>query len=229
MGRERRDSLAIVVPWRDNLHLADDFFAAIEAGKPDQLVIVDDCSDEPLPFAAIRLDKPGGFCTASNAGLALVETDHVLWMNNDVRATRTEWLDDIRGAITPGAVVGPLRFDPHGAVDGVAYPYVDGWCAGMTTEDARMLGGWDERYDEAGPAYFSDNALSFEARRRGLRLIELVPGLHHKGGQTGGKDQEAFQRALKVNGELFAAQVRAAVGKAIQEPGLNPASEGDER
>ncbi len=89
-------TLAIVTPWRGNLHLAPDYFAAVEAAKPDQLVVVDDCSDEPLPFAAVRLDKPGGFCTASNAGLALVETDTVLMLNNDIRGLRGDWLEPYR-------------------------------------------------------------------------------------------------------------------------------------
>lgn len=203
-------SIAIVTPWWNHEDLAADYFAAVEASPPDQLVIVDDGSDEPLPFAAIRLDEHKGFCAATNAGLAIVETDHVLLLNNDVAATRPGWLDEIRVAITPGYIVGPLRFDEHGSVDGVGYPYVDGWCAGMTTEDARRLGGFDEAYDVAGPAYFSDNALSFRARMLGMTLRELRPGLHHKTGQTGGMG-EPFERALAVNGPLFAGQVRAAL------------------
>lgn len=204
-------SLAIVTPWQGNLGLAPDYFKAVEAARPDQLVIVDDGSDPALDFAAIRLDEPSGFCTASNAGLALVETDHVVFVNNDVAALREGWLDEIRPLIETGVIVGPLRFDPHGSVDDVSYPYVDGWCLAMTTEDARALGGWDEAYDQAGPAYFSDNALSFQARLKGLRLRELRPGLSHKGGQTGGVDRAKFEHALKANGELFKTQVRAAL------------------
>lgn len=208
-------TIAICTPWRGNLHLRDDFFAAVDAGNPDQLVVVDDGSDPPLDFAAVRLDTPGGFCTATNAGLAIVETEHVLFLNNDVAMLRPSWLDEIREAIQPGVMVGPLRFDPHTSVDGVLYPYVDGWCCGMTTEDARRVGGWDERYDEAGPGYFSDNALSFHARAAGMTLREVWGGvgLRHKGGQTGGQDRARFEHAIKVNGELFAGQVREAVSR----------------
>lgn len=208
-----RPTVALVTPWQGHLDLAPDYFAAVEPEKPDQLIVVDDASDPPLTFAALRLDTPGGFCTASNAGLALVETEHVVFLNNDVKATRKEWLDDVLDAISPGVVVGPLRFEPHGAVDGVPYPYVDGWCLGMTTEDARSLGGWDELYDVAGPGYFSDNALSFRARAAGMRLREVVPGLHHKGGSTGGVDRARFEVALRANGDLFAEQVREVVGR----------------
>ncbi len=206
-------SIAIVTPWRDHLELRDDFFAAIDAAKPDQLVVVDDGSMTPLDFAAVRLEEPAGFCTASNAGLAVVETDAVLMLNNDIRPLRPDWLDPYRRMIEPGYAVGPLRFDNHGGVDGVQYPYVDGWALGMMTDDARRIGGWDETYDEAGPAYFSDNALSFTARMAGMTLREVRPGLLHKGGQTGGVDRARFDAALRVNSQLFASQVRLAIGK----------------
>lgn len=206
-----RPSIAICTPWQNHPELEPDYFAAVEAGKPDQLVIVDDGSDPPLGFAAVRLDEPSGFCTASNAGLAAVETDHVLFLNNDIRALHPDWLDEIRAAIEPGVVLGPLRYDKHGDVDGNEYPYVDGWCCAMVTADARLFGGWDETYDEAGPAYFSDNAFSLQARLHGLTLREFRPALHHKGGQTGGFG-ERFEKALAANGEVWRRQVRETVG-----------------
>lgn len=204
-------SIAIVTPWRDHLELAPDYFAAVDAAAPDQLIVVDDGSDPPLKFAALRLDASGGFCTASNVGLHACLTDQVLFLNNDVRALRENWLDDFRAAIEPGVIVGPLQEPAHCKVDDVAYPYVDGWALGMVTDDALRLCGWDERYDHAGPAYFSDTALSFHARWHGFRLRELRPGLAHKRGQTGGSGP-AFEHALRVNGLMFAEAVRAQVG-----------------
>ncbi len=200
-------TLAIVTAWLNHPELEPEYFAAIEAGKPDQLVIVDDFSDEPLPYAALRMDGRTGFCGANNAGLALVETDHVLFLNNDIAALRETWLDEIRAQIEAGCVLGPLRKDPHGNVDDIPYPYVDGWCMGMVTSEARDMGGWDVRYDEAGPSYFSDNAFSFHARTHGMTLKNLRPGLMHKGGQTGGAGP-AFEQALAINGPRFQVQVR---------------------
>lgn len=204
-------SLAIVTSWLDHLELADDYFAAVDAAGPDQLIVVDDGSDPPLPFAAIRLDQQTGFCAGNNAGLALVETDFVLLLNNDVKMLRPDWCDDIRTHMEHGVLLGPLRYDPHGSVDGVAYPYVDGWCAAISTEDLERIGRWDERYDEAGPAYYSDNILSIRARAAGMRLRDLRPGLKHKAGQTGGQGPK-FQIALDANAELFKADVRELVG-----------------
>lgn len=201
-------SIAIVTPWRDHPELATDYFAAVEAGKPDQLIVVDDGSQEPLEFAATRIEQ-GGFCTASNAGLALVETEQVLFLNNDIAMLRPNWLDSIREVIQDNVIIGPLIF--QNKLGPVEHPYIDGWCAGMTTKDARRLG-WDESYDRAGPAYFSDNALSLNARLQGFTLRELRPGLRHKGGQTGGVDLMLFNAALQANGVLFDQQVREALG-----------------
>jgi hypothetical protein len=203
-------SLAIVTAWRDHPELRDDYFAAVEAAQPDQLVIVDDGSEPELEFAALRL-APSGFCIANNAGLELVECDLTLFLNNDITMLRPDWLQEIRELVEPGVLVGPLRFDEHGNVDGEVYPYADGWCLCGFTEDLRRVGGWDEAYDRAGPAYFSDNALSFKARWQGMRLREIRPGLHHKGGQTGGVDRELFERVLVTNGDLFRDQVRTAL------------------
>ncbi len=209
-------TLAICTAWQDHRELEADYFAAIEAGKPDQLVIVDDRSEQPLPYAAARIEpgESGGFSTANNRALSLVETDHVLFLNNDVRPLRPDWLDGIRAAIEPGVMVGPLVLrNPLSDVDGKLYPYIDGWCVGMTTADARALGGWDEVFDKAGPGYYSDNALSLKANMElEMTLREVWPsvGLDHKGGQTGGVGPK-FHYALMMNAPIFQEQVRAAV------------------
>ncbi len=205
------NTVAIVTAWKNHLELAPDYFRAVEEAQPDQLVIVDDGSDPALEFAAIRLDESGGFSTANNAGLAIVECDLTLFLNNDVAPLRAGWLQEIVSLVEPGVLVAPLRFDHHGDVDDQQYPYGDGWCLAGVTEDLRRLGGWDEQYDQAGPAYYSDNALSFQARMAGFDIIEVRPGLAHKGGQTGGVDLELFNKALAANKELFAGQVRAAL------------------
>src|SRR4051812_5708383 len=88
-------TIAIVTAWRDHPELAAEYFAAVEPAAPDQLVIVDDGSIEPVEFASLRLDESVGFCSANNAGLALVETEYVCFVNNDVGPLRDGWLDEI--------------------------------------------------------------------------------------------------------------------------------------
>ncbi len=198
-------SIAIVTPWKEHLELAPDYFAAVETGRPDQLVVVDDGSTPPLEFSAVRI-APTGFCGASNAGLEAVVTDQVLFLNNDIRMLRPSWLDEVRAAIQPGYIVGPLIERNNLGV--VEHNYIDGWFVGMTTEDARDLGGWDEEYDKAGPGYFSDNALCLEARAAGITLRDFTPGLAHKGGQSGGATREV----LETNGQMFERLVAELVG-----------------
>jgi len=207
--KKRVATLAIVTPWKNHLELAPDYFQAVETGKPDQLIVVDDGSDPALEFAAVRLEGKG-FCGASNTGLEHVETEQVLFLNNDIRMLQPDWLDRLREKIEPGVIVGPLIFRNN--LGPVKHPYIDGWCAAMTTEDARQIGGWDEEYDQAGLSYFSDNALSLVARLEGMTLRDYTPGLFHKAGQTGGADLGLFHQSLKVNGQLFERQVAELVG-----------------
>lgn len=204
-------TVAIVTAWQNHLELAGDYFAAVEAGQPDQLVIVDDASDPALEFASLRVERSLGFCGANNLALAEVETDLVVFLNNDVAPLRAGWLKEMAAHIEAGVITGPILANDYCTVDGVAYPYVDGWCLGMTVEDARRLGPWDEQFDVVGPGYFSDTWLAFGARMQGFRLREVRPGLRHKGGQTGGVDLHRFNEAVAVNGDIYRARVRAAL------------------
>jgi hypothetical protein len=58
--RSKQPSVAIVTAWQNHPELAPDYFNAAETAAPDQLVIVDDGSDEPVEFAATRLDSQPG-------------------------------------------------------------------------------------------------------------------------------------------------------------------------
>ncbi len=148
----------------------------------DELLIVDNGSDPPLPFGTIYSETNLGFCAGSNVGLKHATGTVVLFLNNDIVMTRENWLEEIRELVEPGVIVGPLRLDPHADVDGVKFPYVDGWCMAGMREDFLSLGGWDETLAE--PAYYSDNFLSLEARLAGMTLRDLRPGLLHKGSST---------------------------------------------
>ena len=68
----------------------------------------------------------------------------MLFLNNDIAATAADWVEPIRDALEPGVLVGAsLRHDPHGAVDGQPFPYLDGWCLAGMTEDLLELDGFD--------------------------------------------------------------------------------------
>ncbi len=202
-------SVAIVTPWFNHPELADDYLAAVSVRSlQDELIVVDNASDEPVPFAAVRLDDNRGFSGGSNAGLHAATTDIVVFLNNDIAATDPLWLERVRAAVQPGVLAGALlRHDLHGAVDGHPLPYLDGWCLAGMRADLLAIGGFDETFDE--PAYYSDNDLCLRARADGMTLREVDTGLRHKGGRTSEPGVNAWAHtATRLNRERFQARAR---------------------
>lgn len=168
----------IVTPWSNHTEFARDYWAAVAAAGTPPTIVIDNASCPPLPNG-IRLDVNVGFCRANNIGLEMARTDAVVFLNNDIAATRPDWLDLLLDKLEPGVLVGAqLRSDPHAQVDGHPMPYLDGWCVAGMREDLVDLGGFDESLEE--PAYYSDNMLCLEARAAGMVLREARVGLRHK-------------------------------------------------
>jgi GT2 family glycosyltransferase len=206
-------SVAVVTPWFGHLELEEDYLTAIALGPdPDELIVVDNCSPEPIPFAAIRLDANKGFAGGSNAGLHHATADVVVFLNNDIIAVREGWLSDLVQACETGVLVGSrLRYDEHANVDGMSMPYLDGWCLGGMREDLLMLGGWDDSLEE--PSYYSDNLLCLEARAAGFLLREVPTGLIHKGGMTSQANGHLLPSTL-ANRVVYEKRVRELVAEA---------------
>lgn len=177
-------TITVITPWLEHHELADDYLAALWAGPfPDEVIVVDNGDAPDLPGCEVITQGTNlGFAAGSNLGLGHADTDAVLFLNNDVALGREGWLDEIRDALEPGVLVGPLRWDAHADVDGHKMPYLDGWCLAGMRVDLDDLGGFDETLEE--PAYFSDNLLCLEARAQGLTLREVTVGLHHKESAT---------------------------------------------
>jgi GT2 family glycosyltransferase len=179
-----RPTISVVTAWLEHHELAEDYIAALEAGPwPDELIIIDNGNAPEIPGAKVL--TPGcnlGFAKASNLGLEHATCDAVLFLNNDIALRDAGWLDAIRAALEPGVLVGRLRESLFSSVDGMAMPYIDGWCLAGMRDDLLALGGFDETLDE--PAYLSDNLLCLEARAAGLTLREATVGLRHKESAT---------------------------------------------
>lgn len=203
-------TIAIVTPWTNHLELADDYFEAVlpEMEDGDQNIIVDNGSQPPLMFAALPSPVANlGFSGGCNYGLRMAQTDAVLFLNNDIVLERRGWLEEIRQALEPGVLVGPLRDGRHADVDGYAVPYLDGWCLAGMREDLLALGGFDESLTE--PAYYSDNLLCLEARVAGMTLRDLRPGLRHLENRTAGDQWNLIVRAASSDNQArYQARVR---------------------
>ena len=201
-----RPTVTIVTPWWNHQELADGYLHAISGCGAHEVLVVDNASDPAIDFAAIRCDDNMGFGRACNIGLSEATGDAVLFLNNDIELIRHDWLDRIVDQLEPGVLVGAnLRTDQHTEVDGVLYPYLDGWCLAGMRDDLEQLGGFDERYEE--PAYYGDNDLCLRARAAGMRLREATVGLRHLVGQTATPSPEK-QRITQANYERYAAAVR---------------------
>ncbi len=194
-------SITVVTPWFQHRELQRDYWAALRT-EDCEVLIIDNGSEPPLPNAW-RLDHNSGFSHASNVGLELAQTDAVLFLNNDVFATKPGWLEPIREALEPGVLVGPvIRFD--------SLPYLDGWCLAGMREDLLEIGGWDESYQE--PSYFGDNDLSFRARLAGMTLREIPTDICHLASQTSSDlDISLRDPLMAANYARFAAVVREAL------------------
>ena len=199
-------TLAIVTPWHNQPDLWWDYTWAVRYRRPrDQVIVVDNGSDPPLPFTAIRSATNLGFSGGSNLGLHHATADAVLFLNNDIVALDDDWLEDIRERVEPGVLVGPLRQEPWAVVDGEMYPYIDGWCLAGMREDLLALGGFDESLEE--PAYYSDNLLCLAARRSGMTLRDVRPRLRHLEGTTA-RHHERYLDVAVGNRQRYLASVR---------------------
>jgi GT2 family glycosyltransferase len=202
-------NIAIVTPWLGHHELAADYVAAVlpEFRGGDEIIIVDNGDAPELPFYVHAPAENLGFAGGSNLGLDIATTDAVLFLNNDIALGRKGWLDEIRQALEPGVLVGPLRDGQHAAVDGQPMPYIDGWCLAGMRDDLLGLGGFDLGLQE--PAYYSDNLLCLEARAAGMTLRDARVGLVHKLNVTAGSASAPdVQAASAANRDLYVQRAR---------------------
>ncbi len=208
-------SITIVTPWHNGHEFIDDYMRAVSFRSPrDELIVIDNASDPPLPLDTTRLDENVGFAAANNLGLWAAQSEAVLFLNNDVVARSPDWLEPIRAMLEPGVFVGAqLRYDKHGQVDGEPHPYIDGWCLAGMTDDLRMIYGFDEKYVEHG--YYADNDISFRARMAGITLKEArVPITHLRDTRYPVMPSPHVQEVTVRNKQRFEARVRDALGAA---------------
>jgi glycosyltransferase involved in cell wall biosynthesis len=204
-------TISIVTPWLNHMEFADAYLAAANRrSHRDELLVIDDGSFPALPFAEIRTEESHGFGETCNRGLREAASDIVLFLNNDVIARDSSWLEPIRESVEPGVLVGAqLRDDPHGRVDGIPMPYLDGWCIAGMREDLLELGGFDETFEK--PGYWEDNDLCLRARMAGMTLREVRVPLHHIRNGTLKPTDPAVIRAGSANRERFMARAREAL------------------
>jgi GT2 family glycosyltransferase len=200
-------TVSVVTPWYGHLDYANGYWDAIEAGTPDEVIIVDNGSDPPLDYPGVRLEENTGFCHACNVGLHASTSDAVLFLNNDIELDDRDWLKPILRQLGPGRLVGELCAERHTVIDGHPVPYLDGWCLAGMRDDLINLGGWDETLAE--PSYYGDNLLSLRAEKAGFDLVDVRPvGLRHLGNGTSRDNLMALFASAAVNRQVWEQAVR---------------------
>lgn len=116
--------VSLIIPTRDRVDLLGPCLASIEAARARhaaELIVVDNNSSDPATlrlFDSLRrggariLSNPGSFNYARlcNAGARIAAGDYLCFLNNDVEAVSTDWLDELLSRIAdPGtAAVGAV-------------------------------------------------------------------------------------------------------------------------
>ena len=141
-------SVAIIIPTRNNLEFLRACIDSLNKTtyRNYELVIVDNESDDPgtldylasLPHRVLRIPTPDGFSFAAinNRAVEQVNTDYVLFLNNDTEVISPEWLS---------AMVGYMGMSEVGAV-GARLLLPDG-----RIQHAGVVNGYYDRM--AGPAF----------------------------------------------------------------------------
>ena len=128
-SRARDIPVTIVIPTRDRLDLLRDCIDSIEqrtTGGAYRILVVDNDSREPRALrylarskhAVLRVPGPFNFSALVNRGVAAVEAEHFVLLNNDTTVIAPEWLEELLGyGALPGvgAVGGKLLY-PDGRV-----------------------------------------------------------------------------------------------------------------
>src|SRR6266404_194391 len=132
-------TVAIIIPTKNNLEFLR---ACIDSIKKTtyrnyEVVIVDNESDDPLaldylksiPYRVLRIPSPDGFSFAAinNRAVEQVNTDYVLFLNNDTEVISPQWLSEIVGYMKMAGVgaVGSRMLLPDGRIQhaGVVHGY----------------------------------------------------------------------------------------------------------
>lgn len=213
---EPKTSLIITAYHRDEdmLALTRTCLASLRYGRPDEVIVVDDCSpikaDFPEADRVIYRPENGGFPKCSNTGFKEARGKILILSNNDITYT-PDWLEGILKPLDEGYDISSIRVS-----DGDGYETED-----KTTEDDFFgslwamkrkvydtIGGFDEAF---GMGTFEDKDFYTRAKEAGFRIGKYHGALvEHVGRATMDKiypNQEDFWQGretyLKKHGRII--------------------------
>jgi FkbM family methyltransferase len=211
-------TVSVITPWRDHPELIPLYESAVH--EADQVIIIDNASTpenaalilgmvERLGGVYLRNAENMGFSASNNLGLSRAQGDIVVFMNNDIAASRPEWLRMVRRDVQEDMLVGPTK--KIRTVGEVGIGYIDGYCLAGLRSTFQELGGWDaENYQGS---YYEDNDLCWRAAQRGMTLVERPWGIVHlNGGRTTSSHTPGAYDAIANNRARFEQTILIALG-----------------
>jgi GT2 family glycosyltransferase len=181
--------VAIVIPtWNNIQYLVQTIRSLRErtVGVEYRIIVVPNgCTDgtyawlEKEKIESVPFGESVGFVRATNAGLGKVqESEHVLWLNDDVRITDPGWLftlvrhfeDEKVGAVGPVSnfVMGTQDFRLDNLPLVHEAPFLIGFCLLVRKEAFKKVGLIDDRY---GIGTNDDLDYSMSLRDKGYKLL----------------------------------------------------------
>lgn len=203
-------SVSVITPWLNHPELITAYERSCQGA---QIVIIDNASE---PFAAemihdmvvrmggeyIRNESNKGFAEANNQGLERAKGDIVLFMNNDIEAA-ANFIGSVGESVGQHELCGPSLLVRW--IDGIAVPYLEGWCLAGTRQLVAEIGGWNS--DAFPGLYYEDNEFCWRAMRAGASLVQRTWPVRHLSNYTTSKTPGAYDNSER-NRQVFEEIVR---------------------
>lgn len=178
--------------------------ASLEHGRPDEVIVVDDCSPIMVGLEGVdhyvRREENGGFPECANTGFAEANGDILILSNNDITYT-PGWLEAIVFPLLNGYDISHILVsDADGTTteDEITEDDYFGSLWAMNRNVYEKLGGFDKRFKKGT---FEDKDYFVRAKRAGFRIGKNHNAyVNHVGRATMDKlypNQEDFHENMK--------------------------------
>lgn len=189
--------ISIITPWHNASELCQEY----ERSHVGAQIITIDNASEPEHAEVIKemTKRMGGvyiknktnrlFAYANNQGYKKANGDVVMFLNNDT-AGSPGWLRQVEDDVKDGALYGKSAGVRY--VNGIAMPYIEGWCIAGTKATWDKVGGWPENLPGM---YWEDNILCLEALKQDIRLMTRKWYVEHINNYTSARTAGSFDHS----------------------------------
>ncbi|MNW38606.1 Chondroitin synthase [compost metagenome] len=153
-------SVSIIIPTKNQVEILKKCIDSIEnktTYQNYQIVVIDNDSDDPqtikymdkLKHKVLKISNPNGkfsYAYINNKAVSMVDTDYVLFLNNDTEVVNGQWLSQMVGylGISGVGAVGARLLFPDGRIQhaGITHGYYNGFAG----PSFKLLPSWNNGY-----------------------------------------------------------------------------------